>query len=743
MTCKATTPLVSRYSSSFIRPVVTDLIPDEEYWIGLQTNPITKLMAGYTEQQATIVVNQITRKLDNIISELPDSTLEKYPTLWNKVYQSSLNKFEVADFLYKTGYDPIQVNNELSIVPITSSVLGKNGIIEQLDFYFDNNLANSISGGFCAAFANIFAKIGAIVAIGKKLSELFNLGLPGILDLIRKKIESIIDALKEKLLAVVNQIKDKALALMNTLKGSIEAIANQVQQAAQKVQEFFSDLSIQKVKDQIKGLINKLVNAFETLTPEVLLMMAFRFCQLTEQVQQFFQQPVQDLQNTVTRFQSAHENTTRMGKLASFSAASFGAKRLSPGIIEEHQRRMREALNRSGNGVNSYGGSNSFAGGDGGGGTAGTTGAALGPTRFATTPFTPEEYQELNNITDNGHPKYLTFQPSVLTMDDRVRANVAQYLDRYAAGDRSLDVRQHVEDYNANHHRDGAGWKMIVEYNPGLFLLLFRASDAMEEQFGSPKRFRVNSGFRSLYYNFWINYGEGDTLNFAQIMAKQSSTRAVRTSPHQSAAAVDISTRGWSNAEKAFFIAECSRQRARGIGIYNTFIHVDIRGNYRSWGPVPSWAREAISGHQSGRFRNGTNPVEPAVDAQTAPAPTTPDTSEPSDPISLSNVRTPTAAEIEAARDNPNTSDRFGLEDVQGVGPSGDNLPSRESDAAADYAWLYPGADLEKDQQTRDDVYNGKYSDGDIVDFYGGKARVVQTSEETDEFYAGFDIVPI
>lgn len=62
----------------------------------------------------------------------------------------------------------------------------------------------------------------------------------------------------------------------------------------------------------------------------------------------------------------------------------------------------------------------------------------------------------------------------------------------------------------------------------------------------------------------------------------------------------------------------------------------------------------------------------------------------------------------------------------------------------AEYKYIYgPNADQVNDELVLDGVYNGEYNDGEIVDFQGSKYKVVQTSEETEDFYAGYDLVPL
>ena len=76
-----------------------------------------------------------------------------------------------------------------------------------------------------------------------------------------------------------------------------------------------------------------------------------------------------------------------------------------------------------------------------------------------------------------------------------------------------------------------------------------------------------------------------------------------RNSQHKLGKAVDIRTSAFSQNETLRLIRIASSLGITGIGVYNGYVHFDIRDNKIAWGPdytsdsIPSWARQVTSQH--------------------------------------------------------------------------------------------------------------------------------------------------
>lgn len=92
----------------------------------------------------------------------------------------------------------------------------------------------------------------------------------------------------------------------------------------------------------------------------------------------------------------------------------------------------------------------------------------------------------------------------------------------------------------------------------------------LRDHLGKP--IRINSGFRSKWYNDEYLPSKG--------------VRTARKSQHKKGQAADIRVGGMTSKELHNTIAVLMRQgkmKKGGLGLYNTFVHYDIRGYLRWW----------------------------------------------------------------------------------------------------------------------------------------------------------------
>jgi hypothetical protein len=314
-----------------------------------------------------------------------------YPLLAERLKQGEITIAEYADFLDQSGYTPTQVGvifSGLSVATVpVSSYFG------QLEFYYNDNLAKSISGGFCGAITGAIGQLSALISAGTAIiSSLKNAALQFIVQLqsIKQILYKIIDELKEKMLQKIQNIVDQ----INNIKTQIMSVMSFFNEKVRKVKEFFSDLSIQGLKKKIEEIIAKMAGGFEEITPEVIAYLLFRLCQLSEVISNFMQSPVDTLKGLLSNFAVQELALSNVSNIARGQSVAAGGFRMDPFEVI----RAREQLARD---VNS------------------NVTPGLNGKSYITTPFTQEEWQLISTLTTAGN-QYVEFGPQVINQNDPV-----------------------------------------------------------------------------------------------------------------------------------------------------------------------------------------------------------------------------------------------------------------------------------------------------------------------------------
>lgn len=318
-----------------------------------------------------------------------DQTL--YPLIRERLTQGEITISEYADFLDQSGYTPTQVSvifSGLSVasVPVTT-------YFSQLEFYYNDNLANSISGGFCGAITGALGQLTALISAGVALiGSLKNAAAQFIAQLqsIKQILHKIVDELKEKMLQKLQNVMDQ----INKIKTQVMSVMNFFHEKVRKVKEFFSDLNIENLKKKIEEIISKMAGGFEEITPEVIAYLLFRLCQLSEIISNFMQSPVDTIKGLLSNFAVQELALSNVSNLARGQSVSAGGFRMDPFEVI----RAREQL---ANDINS------------------NTTPGLNGKSYITTPFTPEEWQLMSTLTTAGN-QYIEFGPQVINQNDPV-----------------------------------------------------------------------------------------------------------------------------------------------------------------------------------------------------------------------------------------------------------------------------------------------------------------------------------
>ena len=95
----------------------------------------------------------------------------------------------------------------------------------------------------------------------------------------------------------------------------------------------------------------------------------------------------------------------------------------------------------------------------------------------------------------------------------------------------------------------------------------------------------------------WIRWWDGpapvDVNSWYRDIAYNTAVGGSRGSLHMTCGAADISKRGWVPADLAHAIDQNHPESSKlGIGIYPTFVHVDVRGKLNRRAPA-RWPRDA------------------------------------------------------------------------------------------------------------------------------------------------------
>jgi len=247
-----------------------------------------------------------------------------YPMLYDRLNSGPISVTEYADFLVATGTTQNMVealnSDQLSITSLQ--------YLENLNTYYTNNFASS-TDGFCTIFSGVLNDVfNALNTVNNVIGAILN---------IQKLIEALIDTLKTKLFYFVTQLINQ----VNECLGSIKGIANTVQQTA----DFFSDLNIQTLKDTVNSVIASTSNKFTNITQQNIQYLVYRFCQLSNAVEQFMRSPLTALQNALQSCTDVKNVLTNASTEFSLAAVTAGAFRMGDDNIENIKRQLANRLN--------------------------------------------------------------------------------------------------------------------------------------------------------------------------------------------------------------------------------------------------------------------------------------------------------------------------------------------------------------------------------------------------------------
>lgn len=300
--CDSSTPLTSRFDIQVLKPNsdVFDKLFDPTSLID-QSNPLDRV-----DRQSVV---DLTNAL-NIF--LGNADLGPYPILENRFNQFPITYVETADFILAnqvdtaTLYPVIRDYNANIAMPVILS-----SFLSDFDFHLDVNIGNTISGGLCGQFGNIFQKLlGIFTLIDTAKGLIEDIKNLAELDPLKKlkslTLQQIILALKKAIVKIVKklvqQVKKQIIAMVKAvvdtitdLVGAAQRLYTMLKKMADDIVDFFTDDNVEGFLKRIEKFISSTAAQFERLTVENVALLMFRFCQFTELLQALLMGPAKAL----------------------------------------------------------------------------------------------------------------------------------------------------------------------------------------------------------------------------------------------------------------------------------------------------------------------------------------------------------------------------------------------------------------------------------------------------------------
>jgi hypothetical protein len=287
-----------------------------------------------------------------------------YPTLADKINTlGPMTQVETALFINETGSNPDDIAACMNgHTPGGLPTQCFNNIAGQLDTFLNKNLGAALSGGLCGAFPDVFGKIAGVIAVIEAISGLvddiknfslddFISGLVaqvlGALTAIVKAIEKTIKSIVKSIKKAVEGIAKDAAAFAKSMGEAATKILNKVAAAITQVLDFISEPNTKKLKEGIEGLVTSAASAFEKMTPVLLGLLMFRFCQLAGGVQSFLQKPLGQLIALVVAMKAAGAMLDNSSKKNNKKAVEAGAVRINPEEVGKLKDDARTRLNNA------------------------------------------------------------------------------------------------------------------------------------------------------------------------------------------------------------------------------------------------------------------------------------------------------------------------------------------------------------------------------------------------------------
>ena len=534
------------------------------------------LIARSSTDGSTVASNINTNPVpSSIIALAPNSGLffqNQFSGIDSRLSQGVFTPIEFAEFADQNGYaDMNDVEDHIRNDPFS--------FLNLLNAFFLGSMALAIAGGVCGALSNPFAGLSGILesatdliqkaqeAVAKAKAILAG-GIGGLLsgltslinnalgevteafskinafkDTIKNMIENVVDQVKQKFENVVKKFGKFAENIKNG--NLLRSIQSMVQDKITQVRNFFSDFNMQKLIENSQNLIGRFAGQFKEMTLNIASNILLAGCKMVDFLQDFLSAPVDSLQSLFDKAETETEQLRIQSDQRTREAVAAGR----PSATREARTEARDQF------------------------IAEWRGSVL--AGIENSGYVERDGEIVFVPSMSSHPaptawEYLTFGGQVL---NPVQAGKQFW---------TSDIVVNMVDYGGGQVIPGeTGIDPAIGYYGIKLEALERANALIEAMMelgadrldGAPSsitgqgKLLITSGFRHPIYNQYLrNTGVGAAVN----------------SQHMEGKALDcVMGRG---AFRERFIEMAAAHGFKGIGRYNTFVHIDTRSYVARWG---------------------------------------------------------------------------------------------------------------------------------------------------------------
>jgi len=285
----------------------------------------------------------------DFINTLKNLPLTDYPDLDRRWSKGDITDIEFADFIQAYNYTP-------SNVPNTNT----DKLLRNLDSYYKDTFSESILGGFCKQFPEIFQKIdqffeliGEVNALIKDAISFFS-KIRSYKDLQKEAEKQIVKKLIKELKKKIGDIIDKIFIEVEEAIGNFDiegiigdvktfmrkGVAKPIMTAKEEMCAFFTPENKKTFKEKMKGLIDYAVSLFESPNLEAIQFFIARFCALVTNIEGLIRDIKKPLDDYSLRFQTIANRLSTISNINTSTAIRAGAIRYSPEVRKDTINRL-------------------------------------------------------------------------------------------------------------------------------------------------------------------------------------------------------------------------------------------------------------------------------------------------------------------------------------------------------------------------------------------------------------------